>query len=158
MRPAFQLGEALAIVAFVHALGLWFEQNQSWLEEMPRPGSWRLRENKWRAMRYGLDAQMVCNNLGETAAIADDIKKWLDRIESQYETLNYQTYRKTLLDMIARGNSAKRQQTVWALTNSIEEVTRFNCRELQTGMPLWSYVDELKSRPVFAEEPAKTAS
>ncbi|MGE3624228.1 MAG: YbdK family carboxylate-amine ligase, partial [Bdellovibrionales bacterium] len=56
------LDEALAVVAFVHALGMWFEHNKSWLDEMPRPSTWRLRENKWRAMRYGVDANLVVNS------------------------------------------------------------------------------------------------
>ncbi len=123
------LGEALAIVAFVHALGMWFDQNQSWLEEMPRPSTWRLRENKWRAMRYGLDAELVANNLGDTFPIGDDIKKWLDRIEPQYAQMNYRPYRDTLLSMLKHGNSAKRQQIVWEATGSLEEVARLNCRE-----------------------------
>jgi len=141
------LGEALAIVAFVHALGMWFDHNQSWLDEMPRPSTWRLRENKWRAMRYGLDAKLVVNSLGDTCPITDDLKKWLDRIQPQYAALNYQPYRDTLLEMLAKGNSAKRQQTLWALTNSLDEVGRFNCRELQHGKPLWQYIaDEMKDK------------
>jgi len=139
------LGEALAIVAFVHALGLWFDHNQSWLEEMPRPSTWRLRENKWRAMRYGLDAKMVVNNLGDTCPVVDDIKTWLGRIQAQYAEMSYQPYQNTLLDMLARGNSAKRQQTVWVATGSLEEVARFNCRELQSGKPMWHYLDALKT-------------
>jgi carboxylate-amine ligase len=145
------LGEALAVIAFVHALGKWFELNQSWLEEMPRPGTWRLRENKWRAMRYGLDAQLVTNNIGDTCSITEDIKKWLDRARSQYVTLGYEPYRDLLLSMLERGNSAKRQETVWANAQSLESVARFNCRELEEGKPLWQLVDTLKS-----EKPKET--
>ena len=146
------LGEALAIVAFVHALGLWFDHNQSWLDEMPRPSTWRLRENKWRAMRYGLNAHLVANNLGDTYTVVDDIKTWLDRIKAQYAQMKYEPYLDTLLGMLANGNSAKRQQTVWAATGSLEEVARFNCRELQRGMPLWREVEEFKRRAEAAKE------
>jgi len=139
------LGEALAITSFVHALGLWFDHNQSWLEEMPRPSNWRLRENKWRAMRYGLDARLVCNSNGDTIPIADDIKKWLDRIRPQYAAMDYEPYRDTLLSMLEQGNSAKRQLTVWEATGSLEEVARFNCRELTNGKPLWQLLDTMKN-------------
>src|ERR1700761_4850858 len=101
-------GEALAIVAFVHALGLWFDQNQSWLEEMPRPSTWRLRETKWRAMRYGLDAELVMNNLGDRGPATEDIKAGLGRIQTQHATPQYEPYQKILLDMLENGNSAKR--------------------------------------------------
>lgn len=153
------LGEALAVVAFVHALGLWFDHNQSWLEEMPRPSSWRLRENKWRAMRYGLDAQLVCNSTGDTVPIVDDIKKWLDRIRPQYATMDYEPYRETLLNMLAQGNSAKRQMAVWQASGSLDEVARFNVRELNNGKPLWQLIDTMKNeKPANGEakkEPAK---
>jgi carboxylate-amine ligase len=150
------VAEAAAIVAFVHALGLWFEQNQSWLDEMPRPSTWRLRENKWRAMRYGVDAQFVVNNVGDTQAMADDIKKWLDRIDSQYGQMNYRPYRDTLLNMLKHGNSAKRQQTLWATTGSLEEVGRFNCRELRNGKPLWQAVND--SKEAMEQAPRKVVA
>jgi len=137
------LAEALAVTAFMHALGMWFDHNQSWLEEMPRPSTWRLRENKWRAMRYGLDAHLVTNSTGDTGAVVDDIKAWLGRIQTQYTTLGYQPYQNTLLDMLARGNSARRQLALWTATGSLEEVARFNCRELQNGKPLWQEVEKI---------------
>jgi carboxylate-amine ligase len=154
------LGEALAVVAFVHALGLWFDHNQSWLEEMPRPSNWRLRENKWRAMRYGLDAQLVCNSTGDTVSIVDDIKKWLDRVRPQYATMDYEPYRETLLNMLAQGNSAKRQMAVWQESGSLDEVARFNVRELNNGKPLWQLIDTMKSEKQGSEakkEPAKAS-
>ncbi len=152
------LGEAVAIVAFVHALGLWFDHNQSWLDEMPRPSTWRLRENKWRAMRYGIDAQLVVNKLGDTQSLADDIGKWLERIAPQIEELGYQDYRDTLLAMLARGNSAKRQQALWAATGSLEDVARFNCRELRHGMPLWDDVDALTASQDTSDMAAKSVA
>jgi carboxylate-amine ligase len=152
------LGEALAVVAFVHALGLWFEHNQSWLEEMPRPSTWRLRENKWRAMRYGLDAKLVCNSTGDTVPIVDDIKRWLGRIQPQYAKMKYQPYQNTLLDMLAYGNSARRQQDVWAATGSLDEIARFNCRELQHGKPLWQYIETLKGEKKAEEKPKAEGS
>lgn len=131
------LTEAMAIVAFVHSLGLWFHRNQSWLEEMPRPNTWRLRENKWRAMRYGIDAEMVMNNLGDTQPVAEDIRKWLDRVKLEYQELGYENYRDTLLMMLEKGNSAVRQQSKWKGTQSLTEVNDLNCQELRAGRPMW---------------------
>jgi carboxylate-amine ligase len=152
------IGEAMAVVAFMHALGLWFEQNQSWLDEMPRPSTWRLRENKWRALRYGLDAHLVTNNLGDTTPVVDDIKKWLDRIQPQYSQLGYQLYQDMLLGILTHGNSAKRQQQVWDATGSLEEVALLNCRELRAGKPLWSEVKEIISKKETQSEMAKEAA
>jgi glutamate---cysteine ligase / carboxylate-amine ligase len=151
------ISEALAIVAFVHALGLWFEDNQSWLDEMPRPSSWRLRENKWRAMRYGIEARLVVNKNGDTQPVADDIRKWLERIIGKYEAKNYQPYCETLLNMLERGNSAARQQKLWAASSDLRAVTKFNCRELRNGLPLWAEIEHLAVPPPETKKAAQSA-
>ncbi|MGJ0532083.1 MAG: hypothetical protein ACR65W_02185 [Methylocystis sp.] len=105
---------------------------------MPRPHAWRLRENKWRAMRYGLQAELITNNQGETRAIIDDIKLWLERIQPYVETCGYRGYIKILEEIISRGNSAERQRIVWSNTQNLEAAARFNCDEFAAQAPLWS--------------------
>ena len=102
-QPA-SIAEVLALAAFVHALALWFQAGQGWLAEMPRPNAWMQRENKWRAMRFGLNADLVINNQGETRPIGDDIKLWLERIRPYVKKHAYQGYIDTLEKTMARGN------------------------------------------------------
>jgi carboxylate-amine ligase len=143
-QPA-TLAESMGIVAFVHALGLWFQEHQEWLDEMPRPNAWRLRENKWRAMRYGLDAQFVIDNQGETRPLCDDIRIWLERLAPFIERQNYKGYVAVIEAVINRGNSAKRQQLLWEMTQSLESVARFNCEEFAAQTPLWDKVEGVVS-------------
>ena len=140
-QPA-TIAEVLALAAFVHALALWFQKDQGWLAEMPRPNAWRMRDNKWRAMRYGLNAELVINNQGETRPIGDDFKLWLERIRPFVVKLAYQRYIDTLEDIMARGNSADRQRRLWSSTQDLNAVAKFNCDEFAAQTPLWERVEQ----------------
>lgn len=141
-QPA-TLSEAMAIVAFVHLLARWFQENQGWLDEMPRPNAWRLRDNKWRAMRYGLEAQLVVNNQGETRPLCDDIRAWINRLQPFIGELDYGKHTEMLENIMTRGNSANRQQRLWAASQNIKTVTQFNCDEFAVQAPLWDKLDNL---------------
>lgn len=136
-QPA-TIAEACAIAAFIHCLGHWFSENQGWLDEMPRPDNWRMRENKWRSMRYGLDAEIVMNEGGETRPLREDIRQWLDRLGPIFDRLGYQEYRAMLEDILCNGNGAERQRSVWKATGSLEAVYLHLMAELDHGAPLWN--------------------
>jgi carboxylate-amine ligase len=140
------LSEGLAITAFVHGLAHWFHEHQDWLDEIPRPNVWRLRENKWRAMRYGLKADLVTNNQGDTRAIAQDIEVWMERIMPYVEQFNYGPYMDTLHNMLTRGNSSERQQRLWESTKSLEAIAHFNCDEFMAQKPLWDRIEALDNQ------------
>lgn len=138
------LAEVTAIAAFVHCLGLWFAEHQGWLEELPRPNAWLMRENKWRAMRYGLDADIVVNNLGDTRPLKGDILQWMERLGPLFEERQYQRYRDMLMSVIERGNGASRQRSVLRSKGSLEAVYAHAIEEIKCGHPLW---DEPFSSP-----------
>ncbi|HEU0118588.1 MAG TPA: YbdK family carboxylate-amine ligase [Alphaproteobacteria bacterium] len=153
-QPA-TMDEAMAIVSFVHCLALWFQENQDWLAEIPRPNSWRVRENKWRAMRYGLDAELVLNNQGETRPIRDDIHNWLERLMPHVEQRNYKRYIDMLEQMLEKGNSTARQDKLWGATHDIPTMARFNCEEFSAGTPQWDRVEKAVSEKKAAKPESK---
>ncbi|HVY12574.1 MAG TPA: YbdK family carboxylate-amine ligase [Alphaproteobacteria bacterium] len=134
--------ETLAIVAFVHLLAHWFADNLSWLDQMARPPSWISRENKWRAMRYGMDAELVVGADGSTRPLREDINDWLRKIEPYTARLGYHGYVQTLRQIMERGNSAMRQRAIYAKTGDLNEVVKFNMREFKNGAPLWDEADQ----------------
>lgn len=147
------LQEAMSIVAFVHLIGKWFSAHQDWLDEMPRPESWRLRENKWRAIRYGLDAEFIINNQGEVRPMVDDIRSWLERVAPYVEELGYQQYVENLKLMIERGNSANRQQRLHAAGWSNEEISAHLARTMRSMAPLYDEVTEAEAKIAPPPEP-----
>jgi carboxylate-amine ligase len=149
------LGEAMAITAFIHGIAMWFSEHQTWLDEMPRPNLWRIRENKWRAMRYGTEAQLVLNNQGDTRPLREDIENWLERIAPFVQKNNYSKYIGTLRNILERGNSSQRQQKVWKATHDLTTVARFNCDEFAAQKPLWDKADSYAEQATDAKKPDK---
>lgn len=144
-QPA-TIAEVAAITAFVHCLGHWFAEHQGWLDDMPRPASWRMRENKWRAMRYGLDADIVADDFGDVRPLREDISQWIDRLEPFFEKLGYQQYRDTLKDILAHGNSADRQRRALAAEGNFKAVYAHAAAELAAGHPLWDQPEAAKEQ------------
>lgn len=131
------LTEACAITAYIHLLAHWFSEHGGWVEQVPPPSRWMARENKWRAMRHGLDADVVINREGDIRPIRADIGEWLLKLQPYSEKLGYEKYMQTLRDICAKGNSTIRQRAVYAKTSSLEEVVKFNIEECAAGHPLW---------------------
>jgi len=146
-QPA-TLAEVAAISAFVHCLGHWFAEHQSWLDEVPRPNSWLMRENKWRAMRYGLDANIVMNSEGGTAPIRQDILQWVERLQPFYKKFGYRPYQATLMAILEKGNSAERQRRIFQATNSLEAVYAHCIEELVQDTPQWERIEALEKAKI----------
>lgn len=54
---------------------------------LPVPKSWTIRENKWRAARYGIDAELIVDNEGRTEPIRDLIAELVDDLKPIAERL-----------------------------------------------------------------------
>jgi carboxylate-amine ligase len=133
------LKEALGIVAFVHALAHWFrEHERDWNHSHTPLKHWILRENKWRAMRYGLHAQIVTSKTGKTSLLYKDIQQWLQTLAPYIKELKYEDYIATLREALERGNSSERQFKVFETTHDLKEVIRHNLKEFESDQPLWS--------------------
>lgn len=131
------LSETLAIVAFVHLLAHWFSEHGSWIEQVPPPPRWVARENKWRVMRHGLDANLVTNPKGDTKLVRQDIEDWLVNLEPYIHKLGYMPYVRTLWEICNNGNSSTRQRKVFTDTKSLKDVVRHNIKEFVQRYPEW---------------------
>lgn len=132
------LSETFALVSFIHMLANWFNDNGSWLGQVPSPPLWFVRENKWRAIRHGLNADLIINLDGDSKPIAEDILYWLEKLMPYEKKLGYQNYVKTLREIIEKGASSTRQRKVFGNTKSMQEVVKFNINEFDNRMPIWS--------------------
>lgn len=131
------LEETVAIIAFIHLLAHWFSDNSDWLYSVTQPMPWILRENKWRAMRYGLDAMVVTSANGERRSIREEILDWVNKLAPYAEKLNYQHYLENLRNIVIKGNSADRQRKIFEKTNSIQKVVEFNIAEFENEKPIY---------------------
>jgi carboxylate-amine ligase len=132
------LSETLAVAAFVHLLVIWFHENcDSIIHESDMLQYWILRENKWRALRYGLHADIIVNSKGETRKLIDDVTAWADLLGTLTSRLNYAEYFNTLHDVINKGSSSDRQYKIFHETQDLMAVTKHNVEEFKLGRPIY---------------------
>jgi carboxylate-amine ligase len=132
------LSETLGLVALIHALAHWFADNGSWLEAVAYPTFWLARENKWRALRYGLDAELVLNTQGKTKLVREDIDDWLTKLIPYSKKLGYETYFTTLKSIMNYGTSSERQRKVFQRTQSLKDIVKHNVSEYYLQTPLYN--------------------
>lgn len=133
------LAEAMAIAAYVHMLAAWYEDHQQeWEETHKTLRHWLFRENKWRAIRYGLQGEMILATNKKTLSVHEDITYWLDKIKSYAGTFGYQAHIAMLKSILEKGNSSERQVKIFELTNDLHAVTKHNVAEFEKGEPIWS--------------------
>jgi carboxylate-amine ligase len=86
---------------------------------------WRVRENKWRASRFGMDSELVISNDGSHAPARRYLTKTLDELIADGH-LDGQSRHAEHLRAIAGGapTSADRQRAIYAATNSLEAVAK----------------------------------
>lgn len=129
------LQELLGIIAFIHGLAHWFNDLSPAEREIspfvqPLP-LWLIRENKWRALRYGLDMQLITTTEGKTRPIKDAILEMLQSLQQVFGRLSYQKYDQYLRDIVTFGNSADRQQHCFSSSQDFHTVTKMNVLEFE---------------------------
>jgi carboxylate-amine ligase len=98
---------------------------------------WILRENKWRAIRYGLHAQIVAARNGRTKPLYKDIQDWLVKLSPYIKELKYDEHMNIVREILEKGNSSERQYKIFESTHDVKEVIRHNLREFESSQPHW---------------------
>lgn len=75
------LREIGAVVALAHALGSWLDARAESGERFLPPADWIIRENKWRASRWGLEAEFVADETGRTVPAREAIEQLVEELE-----------------------------------------------------------------------------
>lgn len=134
------LQELTAIVAYIHGLAHWFDKcGPAAAQELglhPAPSTWRIRENKWRAARHGVDGAQVLDDSGRSTPISDVVRSWLGRLDPTFSQLDYGCYVPCLRGILADGASHLRQRRTFDRNRCLRDVVLHNCREFQNGAPI----------------------
>ena len=89
---------------------------------LPCPSSWVVRDNKWRATRYGLDAIVITDEAGATAPLRDELFELLAELEPVASRLGCQDELSVVSDVLEHGASYERQRAVYARTGDMISV------------------------------------
>jgi carboxylate-amine ligase len=104
-------------------------------EELPAMQPWFVRENKWRAARYGMEAIVIQNSTGDERLVTDDTLELLERLEpvaARLDCLDELAGVRTIMD---GGASYQRQLAVAARNDgSLKAVVASLVAELRDGV------------------------
>jgi carboxylate-amine ligase len=130
--------DTLGIVALCQALIAklhWLYTHNMATHVLPRHF---IEENKWRAMRYGLDAEIVDFVQERRLSMRESIEELLDFVEDVIDDLGSRREINYLRDLLEdpRGTGADRQIDVYNQTHDIQAVTNFLMQQTLQSMTL----------------------
>ncbi|HET6818475.1 MAG TPA: glutamate--cysteine ligase [Mycobacteriales bacterium] len=103
---------------------------------LPTPKRWTVRENKWRAARYGIDADILVDDQGGTAPLRDLIDDLVDDLMPFAERLGCTKELAVAQQILDIGPSAQRQRAVAAANgDDLTAVVDSLLKEMRDGMP-----------------------
>ncbi|MCS5714490.1 glutamate--cysteine ligase [Herbiconiux sp. CPCC 205716] len=104
-------------------------------EELPTMQPWYVRENKWRAARYGMDAEIILNSAGDEQLVTEAVAGELERLAPVAERLGCAAELDQVNLILEHGASYQRQLRVAeANGGSLKAVVASLTRELRHGL------------------------
>ena len=90
--------------------------------QLPSPPTWVVRDNKWRATRYGLDAIVITDDSGATAPMRDELYELVRELEPIADRLGCGSELGVVSEVLDQGASYERQRAVMADGGALTEV------------------------------------
>ncbi len=126
------LREIVALVGVVHSLCAWLDARYAAGERPDPPSMWTLRENKWRASRWGLDADVIVADDGRTRPLREEFVDLLERLAPWAAQCGAAGALADAARILAAPLSYERQRALFARHGSLLPVTDALIRELAT--------------------------
>lgn len=130
------LEETIALVGLVHSLCAWLGERQAAGERFAPPPMWMIRENKWRASRWGLDADLVVEPSGVNRLLRQDLGALLEHLEPSAERVGATAALASVTTMLDRPTSYERQRALFAQHGTLVPVADALIRECEGGTPV----------------------
>lgn len=89
---------------------------------LPSPATWVVRDNKWRATRYGLDAIVITDDSGATAPMRDELYELVRELEPVADRLGCSAELSVVSEVLEQGASYERQRAIRADGGGLIEV------------------------------------
>ncbi|HEU4756503.1 MAG TPA: glutamate--cysteine ligase [Agromyces sp.] len=123
-----------AIAALIQCLVEWMSGRLDAGETLPVLQPWYVRENKWRAARYGMDAEVITDVAGTERHVVDDLADLLDTLAPVAERLGCAVELERVRRTLEGGASYQRQLAVAASHDGdLTAVVAHLARELREG-------------------------
>ncbi len=126
--------ETIAIAALIQATAatLWKLHNRN--QDYRQYSRALLMENKWRAVRYGLDGKLIDFGKEEEVDERELILEYLAFVEEAAEELGGREALQYIHTILAQGSGADRQLRVYEETNDLAAVVDYMAEETKAGL------------------------
>jgi glutamate---cysteine ligase / carboxylate-amine ligase len=118
--PTFR--EVGMLAALVQCLVQLFDTQLDRGYQLPRRSSWVIKDNKWRATRYGLDAVVITDDSGTTAPLRDEVFELLRDLEPGAWRLGCVEELAVASEVLEYGASSERQRAAHAADADLTSV------------------------------------
>jgi glutamate---cysteine ligase / carboxylate-amine ligase len=128
------LDEIIALVAFLQVLLEHLDERYRAGESFPPPPSWLLRENKWRAARHGVDANLLVDVGATDRPLRSEVERLLADLQPTAARCSCSEELRTIKLMLEKGCGYHRQRAVYAESRSLAAVASLLVDELRRGL------------------------
>lgn len=122
------------LVAFIHLLSLFIEKRLQSGTQRPPPPDWMTRENKWRASRFGLAAEVIIDAEGTTRPLNDELNDLRTAFADDIKKLNYEKYIDELFEKDIAHPSYQHQRDIFEKTQDLKDVVNAMCKEFRGAL------------------------
>ncbi|MFJ6652196.1 glutamate--cysteine ligase [Microbacterium sp. NPDC091313] len=138
------LPELAAVAALVQTLVEKFSRDLDEGRPIPRIPPWFVRENKWRAARYGLDARIIVDAEGRQAPVVDHLRETMAEVADVAGELKCAREFAGLETILQTGGSSARQLAIAeAADGDLRAVVQHLIREFRGGPTLREHLASL---------------
>lgn len=116
------LKEICGLAALYQCLVVWLSRRYEEGDTPTLHPRWIIRENKWRASRWGLETDIISSDTGETKNLAEDIADHLERLKPTAEDLDCLNELHWVTETMLRQPSYLRQKKIYAETGDFMAV------------------------------------
>ena len=128
------LDDIVAMTALIQALVVWLGDQYDEGTFVPLQRYWIVRENKWRAARWALDAELIVDEDGRLARLGDEIERLLDTLEPVAARLGSRADLARIHTIMREGPSYLRQRRLYEETGRFTAVVDSLVREFRSGI------------------------
>jgi YbdK family carboxylate-amine ligase len=129
------LGEVAGLAALAQSLVEWLDGRIDAGETLPVPREWTVRVNKWRAARYGIEAEIIGDDQGTRVPLVQSVRRLVEELSPVAAELGCLDELRSNVGLLDTGPSYLRQRRVLAAGGTYPDVVDSLVRELETDRP-----------------------
>jgi len=126
------LAEVAGLAAMAQSLVEWLDTRLDRGDTLAVPREWVIRVNKWRAARYGVDAQIIGDDHGTRVPLRRAVADLVDELSPVADRLGCLDELRLSLGTLERGPSYLRQRAVVAAGGTLADVVDSLVAEMAT--------------------------